>query len=182
MMQASPWLGAGPAHFAHYGRDLPHGTAHPHSWLLQIGSEWGLPALLLLCGAVALAMHKLWQLRTTTIELKDQTTLAAWLVTGWAILVDGLVSGLIVFPTSQLWIALYLGCAWGWVVTRSSSSKPAVFRPPVLSRIVIPVVAPLMLHVLLQGMLPDVQGMSLRKQLEAKNTLHWPRIWSEGRF
>lgn len=180
MVQANPWLGAGPVHFAHYGRDIPSGNAHPHNWMLQIGSEWGIPALLLLVGAVALAMHRLWQLRTV-IAPEEQDTLTAWLVAGWAILVDGLVSGLIVMPTSQLWIALYIGCAWGWAASRSPSFKTTTLWPPVAGRIAIALVAPLLVYALLHGVWPELQEKG-RKPLDSKEAVYRPRIWLDGRF
>ena len=175
-----PWLGAGPLHFAHYGRDLQI-AAHPHSWPLQMASEWGMPALLLLCGVLALAMRKLWQLRKI-ISPKDQDTLTVWLVTGGAILVDGLVSGLIVMPTSQLWIAMYVGCAWGWSYSRSPSVKTTDFRPSVVQRILISLVALLMSYALVNGIWPELEALSVLNTSYSKDTFLAPRIFSNGSF
>ena len=96
MIQADPWAGAGPAHFAHYGRDLPFG-AHPHNWVLQIGSEWGLPALVCLCAALLLSFRRLSRHGNFASENKLALP-AAWWVTGTAIVVDGLFSGIILMP------------------------------------------------------------------------------------
>ncbi len=181
MTVATPWLGAGPAHFAHYGRDLSGGNAHPHNWVLQIGSEWGLPALLALIGAVALAMRRLWQLRTE-IAPQDQDTLTAWLVTGWAILVDGLVSGLLVMPTSLLWIGFYVGCAWGWVVSRASPAENMAPRLSILKRCAGGAVTLLLIYGLLRSVWPDVLGFSTRQPVEQDNPVYRPRIWQDGLF
>lgn len=180
MVRDNPWLGAGPVHFAHYGRDLQI-AAHPHSWPLQMASEWGMPALLLLCGVLALAMRKLWQLRKI-ISPKDQDTLTVWLVTGWAILVDGLVSGLIVMPTSQLWIAMYVGCAWGWSYSRSPSVKTVDFRPSAVQRILISLVALLMSYALVNGIWPELEALSVLNALDSKDTFLAPRIFRNGIF
>lgn len=178
MMQAAPWLGGGPAHFAHYGRDIPYG-AHPHSWVLQIGSEWGIPALLLLSGALALAMQRLWQLRKT-ISAGNQDTLTAWLVAGAAISVDGFVSGLIVIPTSQLWIALYVGCAWGWTCSLSPTVKTIHYQPSAGVRITAVVAALLMTFPLIHltwHTLKDIQNNPYSKEITYR-----PRLFLNGDF
>ncbi|MCM2342553.1 O-antigen ligase family protein [Rhodoferax sp.] len=180
MIRENPWLGAGPVHFAHYGRDLQLGSS-PHSWPLQMASEWGMPALLLLCGVLALAMRKLWQLRKT-ISAQDQDTHTAWLVTGLAILVDGFVSGLIVMPTSQLWIAMYVGCAWGWSYSRSPSVKTIDFRPSAVQRILISLVALLMSYALVIGIWPELEALSVLNTSYSKDTVLAPRIFSNGSF
>lgn len=178
MMQANPWLGGGPGHFAHYGRDVPYG-ADPHNWVLQIGSEWGMPALLLLSGALALAMLKLWQLRKI-ISAGNQDTLTAWLVTGSSILVDGVVSSLITVPTSQLWIALYVGCAWGWRCSLSPTVKTLDYQPSAVIRGGIVAAALLMTFPLVHlawNVLADIQ-----KNPYSKEILYRPRIFLNGDF
>lgn len=180
MVAEDPWLGAGPLHFAHYGRDLEIG-ASPHSWLFQIASEWGLPALLLLFAVLALAIFKLWQLRKT-IAAKDQDTLTAWLVTGLAILVDGLVSGLIVMPTSQLWIALYVGCAWGWTCSRSPPLQTVVFRPTRVHSVLMTVCALLLMYAMVNGIWPELTEINVRNSANSETKGLFPRIFSNGNF
>lgn len=178
MIQADPWLGGGPAHFAHYARDIPYGAC-PHSWVLQIGSEWGMPALLLLSGALALAMLRLWRLRKT-ISAGNQATLTAWLVTGWAILLDGLVSSLIMVPTSQLWIALYVGCAWGWTCSLSPTVKTINYQPSAGGRVMAVVAALLMTFPLVHltwHTLKDIQNNPYSKEITYR-----PRIFLNGDF
>ena len=180
MVGEYPWLGAGPLHFAHYGRDLQTG-ASPHDWPLQMGSEWGMPALFLLCGVLALAVLKLWQLRKI-VSVKDQDTLTAWLVTGLAILVDGLVSGLIVMPTSQLWIALYVGCAWGWTYSLSPAVKIIDFRLSVVPRIFISLGVLLMIYALVHGIWPELKELNVRNDFDSETKVLSPRIFSNGNF
>ena len=180
MIHANPWLGAGPAHFAHVARDLQI-AAHPHNWALQIGSEWGLPALSLLSAVLALAMWKLWQLRKS-VPAKDQETLTVWLVTGWAVLVDGLVSGLIVSPTSQLLIALYAGCAWGWAHSLSPSHQTIGYQPSIAGRALVILTALMMMYALVQGVRPELKAQRIPKDPNADMTLRTPRILLNGRF
>lgn len=110
-----PLLGVGPMHFAHNASDLRVG-AHPHDFLMQIGSEWGLPALACLLAAVIMGIYSLLRAgqRIAKDDTENQTILTALLATAFCILVDGLVSGIFVMPQSQLGVALYLGCALGW--------------------------------------------------------------------
>ena len=180
MVGEYPWLGAGPLHFAHYGRDLQVASS-PHDWPLQIGSEWGMPALFLLCGVLALAVHKLWQLRKI-ISVKEQDTLTAWLVTGLAILVDGLVSGLIVMPTSQLWIALYVGCAWGWTYSLSPSFKTIDIRPSRVHFVLLTLGALLMIYALVNGIWPELKELNVRNDFYPETKVLYPRIFSNGSF
>ena len=180
MIRENPWLGAGPVHFAHHGRDLQMASS-PHNWPLQIASEWGMPALLLLSGVLALAMRKLWQLRKI-IAVKDQATLTAWLVTGLAILVDGLVSGLIVMPTSQLWIALYVGCAWGWTHSLSPAVKTIDFRPSAVRRAAIILCVLLIIYALVQGILPELKELNVLNAIDSETKVLAPRIFSNGSF
>lgn len=185
---AHPWLGAGPLHFAHYGRDVQLG-AHPHNWVLQIASEWGIPALLCLATAIMLGFRKLLAVRQylAPADKKNYLTLAAWLTTGVAILVDGLVSGLIVMPTSQLWIAIYLGCAWGWTVSMTPAQTQAMLRLPMAVRIggVLGMLA--LIFFLGNGLWPEIGNLpfyeeqSLQKE-RYPDPVYRPRIWLGGYF
>ena len=180
MVAEDPWLGAGPMHFAHYGRDLEI-AASPHGWPFQIGSEWGLPALLVLCSALALALLKLWQLRKV-VAAKDQSTLTAWLVTGLAILVDGVVSGLIVMPTSQLWMSLYVGCAWGWTCARSPAVKTVDLLPSKVRLVCLTLAALLLIYAVAGGIWPELKRLGFTEACYSERTLHFPRMFIDGGF
>lgn len=116
MVQQHPWLGAGPLHYAQFCAPLGI-AAHPHNWVLQMAAEWGLVVLACAGGVVLCALRALRR-RGAQLQPSDtmnQAMLTCWLATGTAVLLDGLVSGLLVMPVSQLWIAIYAGLAWGWV-------------------------------------------------------------------
>jgi putative inorganic carbon (HCO3(-)) transporter len=185
LIAAHPLLGVGPMHFAHNASDLQIG-AHPHDWLLQIGSEWGLPALACLVSAIVLAMHALWRAghRVAREDTANQTMFTAFLAGGVAILVDGLVSGLFVMPQSQLAIALYLGCAMGWyrtIVPGTFSAKSGRLSRLIGGALVLTAM------VGLANIWPDMtarltgQALTPAEQL-ANPGMHWPRLWESGYF
>lgn len=187
MILEHPWLGDGPLHFAHYASTMQAG-AHPHNWMLQIGAEWGMPALFCLIAAILISYRQLLCLGRI-IEVTDsenQTLLCTWLTIGAAILIDGMVSGLLVMPTSQLWIALYLGCAWGWVVKMSKENKilsalPINYRNFMILGLV------LSLLLLWQGLFPEIRDLKSYEEMAKKSSVYtsrvfWPRIWRAGYF
>lgn len=185
-----PWLGMAPLHFAHYGQAIQTG-AHPHNWILQVASEWGVPALLFLMTAIGIASHSLLHIGRFIQgdEDRNQATLSAWLTIGAAVLVDGLVSGLIVMPISQLWIALYLGCAWGWVSSFSpidESRKAAVKGGMARSTGAFAVLLSLLV-LFWSGLFPEILDLSAFEAAAWDARLYfngsfWPRIWRAGYF
>lgn len=117
-IRAHPWLGIGPLHYAEACAATGI-AAHPHNWVLQIAAEWGIPALACMLIILGGCLHALIRIGSSlsTSDRENQNILACWLGTGAAIFVDGLVSGLIVMPVSQLWITLYAGLMWGWILS-----------------------------------------------------------------
>jgi O-antigen ligase len=179
-----PWLGAGPLHFAHYGADLQTG-AHPHDWVMQIGAEWGVPALLCIFCLIGFGARALLRsaARIAPSDLPNQQVLATFVVAIAAILVDGLFSGVLVMPQSRLAIALVAGCAGGWVRSLEDQARPA----PGLLRHGGAVLALLGAGVLAWSLAPSlparVRGEPLTPAEQSVNhELHWPRIWEAGYF
>jgi len=185
LIAAHPWLGVGPHHFAHEGATLSWG-AHPHNFIMQIGTEWGLPALLCLLAGIGIGMRALVRSsgRLAQGDLSNQQTGAVMLATGAAILVDGLFSGVIVMPQSQMAIVLYLGCAAGWVRSLDKSLAPRASTP---LRLLSPVLATLALCGLAYALAPSVGAHASHADLtpaeKAVNpSTRWPRIWEAGYF
>lgn len=182
LIRAHPFLGVGPLHYAHETSGIQC-CAHPHDWLLQIGAEWGLPALLCLCGAIGLAMRRLLRTGALISDARQQAMLTAWLLTGVAILVDGLVSGVIVMPASQLIISLYLGCAGGWVL---ACRPPRALAAPSGWRRLLAVAIVLASAVALsRGVWPEIgrvlSGERVRPEAPPRPT-DYPRLWRDGFF
>jgi putative inorganic carbon (HCO3(-)) transporter len=186
LLAAHPWLGVGPLHFAHFGRSVQKG-AHPHNWLLQIACEWGIPALLCLLAAIALSLRKLLTVRRCLApsDTKNRLTLAAWLTIAVAILMDGLVSGLIVMPASQLWLALYIGCAWGWTVSFAPARQD--LRLSMTVRACGAAGALALIWFLGNGLWPEIRNLPLHEEQNLQKDLYahpvpCPRIWRAGYF
>jgi O-antigen ligase len=186
LIEAHPWLGVGPLHFAHEGAQLRFG-AHPHDWILQVGAEWGLPALIALCTALALAGRGLLAAgaRVDKHDRANQDMVAAWVLIGAAVLVDGLVSGSLVMPQSQLVIALYIGCAAGWTWSRHPHAHTAATRAQGLALSVIAIAA---VAALAYGVAPQfTDKLANRPQTAAEakangTEVPWPRQWLWGYF
>lgn len=180
-----PLLGAGPMHFAHFGRPLQLG-AHPHDWLLQIAAEWGLPALLCLLTAVGLGLLALAR-AARMVEAHDadnRAVAAALLMAAVALLADGMVSGTFVMPQSQLGVALYLACALGWYRSRVPATQaravPVARRFSGAALLVLGMAG-------VANQLPDglarLRGEPLSPALQAVNAgPDWPRLWKVGFF
>jgi putative inorganic carbon (HCO3(-)) transporter len=192
LIAAHPLLGTGPLHFAHYAAKLSWG-AHPHDWVLQIAAEWGVPALLCLAAAIGaggLALVRVGK-RVPDGDLPSQDILTALIVAGAAVLVDGLVSGVLVMPQSQLMIVLYIGCAAGWSRSFGSAGGTAAIAGAARSRAgAAAVLAAVLVGAMLalgNGVWPEVvarlrQDPLTAEQQAANPGTSWPRLWSEGYF
>jgi putative inorganic carbon (hco3(-)) transporter len=174
MMAAHPWLGSGPMHFSH---EVPSHIqfASPHSWVMQIGAEWGLPALLMLVIVIAFAWRGLLRkgMRLPADDGAGQLLFSAWVVTGCAVLVDGLVSGNMVLPVSQLAIVLFLGMAMGWSGGHEAGQSASPGRA---GRAVVCAVIGAAMVQLVAGAYHAAQPSGERADL------YRPRYWLRGHF
>jgi O-antigen ligase len=107
-----PWLGIGPMNYACRGPTYRAG--HPHSFPMQLLSEWGIPAAALLLIAIAfIAWRLLLRLRVLQLEPGPLTPLAGAVSTGvLAAAIHACLSGVLVMPASQV-TGLLLG---GWLL------------------------------------------------------------------
>lgn len=188
LIAGHPWLGVGPQHFAHDGARLYAG-AHPHSWILQIALEWGIPALLCALGAIVFAARTLVRggARIADTDLANQDVLAALQVACAAIFLDGLLSGVIVMPQSQLAIVLVLGIACAWVRMHGEPPRQAEAVVSVASRAVLGGLVAAGLCALIWSVAPDLarhaRGAPLTPaELAANPTIQWARMWQAGFF
>jgi O-antigen ligase len=181
LIVAHPWLGVGPLHFAHEHA----GAAHPHDWMLQIGAEWGLPALLAFCAALFYAFRGLWRTRVQ-LEASDtvnQNMLSAWILIGAALLVDASVSGSIVMPQSQLMIVLYIACATAWTWSLNAQAElPTTDTTRFVARVVaIAATFTLAYAVAPQFIDKASDAQPTAAELAANGTTTWwPRLWRAG--
>ena len=181
-----PWLGVGPQHFSHYGADLQTG-AHPHDWVLQIASEWGVPALLCVMCLAGLGLHALLRTgaRIAPADRDQQQVLVVLMAAAGAILVDGLFSGVFVMPQSRLAIALVAGCAIGWV--GSLGGRPESGSAPAAARCSVALASVAAACMLAWAIAPNLAAHASHAPLTpaeqaANPAVHWPRIWEAGYF
>ncbi|MFG6412356.1 O-antigen ligase family protein [Roseateles sp. DC23W] len=170
MATASPWLGAGPMHYA-YGH--PDKAAHPHSLPLQLIAEWGFPATLLILVMWVYAMAAMAR-RLRTCAGRD-FALGASLLACWAsVFVDSWFSGLWVMPVSQMWLAALMGLSGAWLSQQNPPAASAARRWSVLPLLL---TGALLLHTL-----PEL--IQLRAHLESVklNDGARPRFWFHGQF
>lgn len=189
LILSHPWLGVGPLHFAHYSQDLEI-AAHPHNAPLQIAAEWGLPALVALSALVLAGIRALLSAGRAVLpaDFRNQALFSAFAATGVSIIVDSMVSGLIVMPASQLWIVLYLGCAWGWAVSQITPVKPR--RPTISSPIRYALLGGFLILIGLHanGLWPelsDLPGHETRSKtlgFYTERSHFTPRVWRAGYF
>jgi O-antigen ligase len=180
-----PLLGVGPQHFAHDGADLRTG-AHPHDWLLQIGVEWGMPALLCMLGILAVGARSLLRAGAAIAfdDVRNQTIATAMVVALVAVVVDGLFSGVLVMPQSQLAIVLVFGTAAGWVGSLRTLPARGPARASAWGAALITAMA---VCGLAWTAAPDFarkwSGADLSAQELAHNPdVHWPRLWEANYF
>ena len=175
-IQAHPWLGIGPMHLASIRNPF---AAHPHSAVLQLAAEWGVPAALaLFLPATAGILSLLARLRRN----RAAPDVLSICLTGslLAAAAQSLVDGVIVIPFTQTLLALVAGWALG-VVWRGTAAVP-VAADSRLIRVAIPGLSVLALAALLHGAFPEVLNRAQITQayVDAGHVLVPPRYWALG--
>jgi O-antigen ligase len=183
-VEQSPWLGVGPMHYAHY---LNSKAAHPHNIFLQIAAEWGLPMLFLLVGLGSYALCTMARTIRRCPGSRHRDCGIGLFLACIAIVVDGLFSGNLVMPVSQVWIAFTFGWAIAWVTSQRAArqSAPAegywaafLWRIAVLGLLVSQIW-------LIWNAWPEVQHLEehVKHTMErVPNPKTNPRFWSHGWF
>lgn len=171
-----PWLGIGPMHFAALGSPV---AAHPHQVILQLLSEWGLPATLLMLGIVLRWFIQAGKkLKSNTLP---QTSLVGvhlfFALT--ASMMQAMVDGVLVMPYTQLWLFLLAG----WAVAVFSDPLPVAPKPSVALqqktiKIVFGVIYAASVVVLISAVYvawPHLQGDE-----HMQSACNMPRFWVSG--
>ena len=179
---ASPWLGIGPMHYAHFPNPK---AAHPHNIYLQVAAEWGIPVLLML---LVLTGRALWRLARTIRSVADDCARAegaGLLVACLAILADGFVSGNFVMPVAQMWIVL---CG-AWAIAWTRMHGPAISAAPRASMAWTRATGVALLASQLWLVLdvwPEASDLRAHLQHVQHDLVHnartSPRFWSDGWF
>lgn len=175
MIQHAPWLGAGPMHFGEY----PQGNAvHPHNIVLQLASEWGIPATMLFSWACARFLMSYRQaLRAQTLSAP---ALLQWGLLGamLATLADSMVSGTLVMPVSQMMVMLVFACAAGCLQPGNVAMERR-WLPAWLWKTIILLGTTALLSLSLLD-LPKLECRNL--QQEHASGLLFPRFWTAGQI
>lgn len=170
-IQQHPLLGLGPMHFATLDSRV---GAHPHNWPLQIASEWGVPALLLLLFALVRQIRCL-------IERSPRApgSTEAWLAVAVALLY-GLVDGNLVMPVSQSGIAIAVGLAVGSQDAKFAGPYDRNLKSAPILVNLITVVACLVVYSYAFKSFGDQAHTSA--QFRSSNPGDWlvPRFWEQG--
>lgn len=178
MIQAHPWLGVGPMHFAWYPNSM---AAHPHNSVVQLACEWGLPAAGLILGFAGYGMYR-WLRRFNANALQSANELERYLAmalffTAVASACYSLVDGVIVMPLSQVMMAVVLGLMIGLY---RQNDPPAPVRPLVdtAHRLFAGATLAVMVWAVLPELLPNILGDF--DMIPMGYQVIGPRFWQEG--
>jgi putative inorganic carbon (hco3(-)) transporter len=175
----NPLLGVGPMHFAYYANTV---AAHPHNALLQLASEWGIPAALLFTAVFAAGgLSFAGYVKRVTTQADDHTALIAVALlaalTGAA--AQSMVDGVLVMPVSQVTLALMCGWAVGVYFSGKATPAPCGTVEKTLCAGLILLAAGGVIY----GVLPEIGHLEQREAayLAAHPGVQLlPRFWAQG--
>jgi O-antigen ligase len=165
-----PLLGLGPMHFAALKSYI---GAHPHNWVLQVASEWGLPALALVLFALARASVRLRDMPSVARGASMEAALAVVVALAY-----GLVDGNLIMPVSQTAAALALGLALG----NMSESRASFHRPrwQTAAASIVALVALLVVAGFARTSLADQESTAAAFREAYPREWLVPRLWEQG--
>ncbi|MFC5695751.1 O-antigen ligase family protein [Pseudomonas sp. GCM10022186] len=176
MMMERPWLGFGPMHFADHYNAV---ATHPHQALLQWASEWGIPSAIAVTALVFLAARNTYRLLSATADSRTSPDTLRVCLSGSiaATLTLSMVDGVLVMPTTQLWLAI-LG---GWLLGLNPAASPPGSPAPIFRGTWILVQA-LAMMLLLSIVFRDLPGLAANNARYVDNTHEplQPRFWLQG--
>lgn len=169
-----PWFGVGPMHYAWHSNK----NAHPHNSVLQLASEWGLPATLIILTIAGYGIYYwLKKFNTNSLKIKPRLDSNLAIILFFTIITNAtysLVDGVIVMPISQVLMFTMIGLMVGQytygdlTVTKDNSR----FRP---------VFAGVVLIAMVWSTYPEIsRGISgYEKGFSMGYTAIGPRFWKE---
>lgn len=177
LIQDHPVFGIGPMHFAWYSPI----SAHPHNSVLQIMSEWGLPAALLVliiaCYGLVYWLKKFnaGNLQTKTNHDRNLAIILFFTVVTNA--VYSLVDGVIVMPISQIMMFTFIGLMIGYYNDGNIKKVADGTRKPLIK----PLFAGIVLVTLVFSTLPEIlqNAAGNEKRFSMGYTAMGPRFWLE---
>ncbi|MDI1310298.1 MAG: O-antigen ligase family protein [Methylotenera sp.] len=174
LIQEHPYFGIGPMSYAWVSKI----SSHPHNSVLQLMSEWGLPAAFIIFYLVIYGLIS-WLRKFNAISLKDNlkfdSNLAIILFfTLCTCSVYSLVDGVIVMPISQVMMFTFIGLAIGFY----SESMSVKVKHSTLFKSIF---ASIVLVALIWSTLPEIlqSAVGNEKHFSISYTATGPRIWVE---
>jgi putative inorganic carbon (hco3(-)) transporter len=176
LAQHNPIFGVGPIHYAWHSTS----NAHPHNSVLQLASEWGLPATIIILGLISYGIYS-WLKRFNLSALQTDTKLNSSLVvvlffTLVANAAYSLVDGVIVMPLSHVMMFTVIGLMIGHYAqgTATLTVNKSLYRQ---------IIAGVCLITLVWSSLPEIlQGLSgNQKGFTIGYTSAGPRFWRESK-
>lgn len=170
---AHPWLGIGPMHLASIPNPV---AAHPHNALLQLGAEWGIPAMLML---VSPLVYGMWTM-LARIRQAHVGQSGLWVCLAASLLgasAQAMVDGVIVMPYTQMLLIYVIGWAIGMYFRDTKVSMiPASGLATATTLLVLAMV------LLVWGVFPEfLQRAEITRSLvENGITMFHPRYWAQG--
>ena len=113
LWKSHPLLGVGPLHYSYYAFNYEHIAAHPHNNFILIACEWGSIAVLALLSLSLWGVWRWCQKARLWQEEKTQLFVVALTASLFIGMLDGLFSGNIVMPLSQITLVLILAWLFG---------------------------------------------------------------------
>lgn len=170
----APVLGIGPMQFAavenYYG-------AHPHNWVLQVGAEWGLPAL----GIIAWLLWRFAaRLRGALRRSADPGFMLSLAFAAVAALAIGLVDGNLVMPVSQSLAAIAFGACGAAFAPSSLAPAAAPSRGRVLLVTLLAVAAVGVVGAFALESFPQQEEQIRRFRAMFPGAWLVPRFWEQG--
>lgn len=177
LIQENPIFGIGPMHFAWYSPI----SAHPHSSLLQLMAEWGIPAasiiLIITCYSLFYWLKKFNFINLQTKTHYDCNLAIILFFTVITNTVYSLVDGVIVMPVSQVMMFTFIGLMIGYYnddnISRVAQEKRQSSIKPAFACIVLITLAWSTLPEILQN------AAGNEKRFSMGYTAIGPRIWLE---
>jgi len=173
-IRAAPWIGIGPMQFA----AIPGvWAAHPHNWLLELASEWGLPAAVLTVYGTALLFRRGGRLASGVRG--EDAILLPFVVACVVALVYGLVDGNLVMPVTQVATALSFGGVVAILapVPDEPASRPHTRKLAAFAIALLGLACALHLG---RFAARTVGPMTAAEQTVTPSRPFWPRFWGDG--
>ena len=183
-----PIIGHGPMSFADMNVEFT--PSHPHNSILQLLYELGYPATIMIIGVIFYGLKK-WskqtkeQFETVKEDLFEEGIIRISLTAAlFGALLYSLLSGVIVMPLSQLWLALVFGTALGLYVKNDSTelSLESIKTYKVIGFKLLLLFASITLASVLIKDIPHLRENEERFVEKTDSQTFRPRFWQQGKI